>query len=111
MPTRSGRLREGWPAFADRLLELARGAEAGSDHQLAYVNALCNSVLSDRHTAVLRALLDADPAAQDLAGLEVDTDLRWRIVTALAAAGVDRLRRAADAVHRRRGAARPDSGG
>jgi aminopeptidase N len=79
---------EGWPAFADRLLELARGAEAGSDHQLAYVNALCNSVLSDRHTDVLRALLDADPASQDLAGLDVDTDLRWRIVTALAAAGV-----------------------
>jgi aminopeptidase N len=78
---------EGWPAFADRLLELARGAEAGSDHQLAYVNALCNSVLSDRHTDVLRALLDADRAAQDPAGLEVDTDLRWRIVTALAAAG------------------------
>src|SRR4029078_7752581 len=64
------------------------GAEAGSDHQLAYVNALCNSVLADRHTDVLRALLDADPAAQDLAGLDVDTDLRWRIVTALAAAGV-----------------------
>jgi aminopeptidase N len=79
---------EGWPAFADRLLELARGAEAGSDHQLAYVNALCNSVLADRHTDVLRPLLDADPAAQDLAGLDVDTDLRWRIVTALAAAGV-----------------------
>jgi len=79
---------EGWPAFADRLLELARGAEAGSDHQLAYVNALCNSVLADRDTDVLRALLDADPAAQDLAGLDVDTDLRWRIVTALAAAGV-----------------------
>ena len=81
-------VREGWPAFADRLLELARGAEAGSDHQLAYVNALCNSVLADRHTDVLRALLDADPTAQDLAGLDVDTDLRWRIVTALAAAGV-----------------------
>jgi aminopeptidase N len=79
---------EGWPAFADRLLELARGAEAGSDHQLAYVNALCNSVLSTAHTDVLRALLDGDPAAQGLAGLDVDTDLRWRIVTALAAAGV-----------------------
>jgi aminopeptidase N len=79
---------EGWPAFADRLLELARGAEAGSDHQLAYVNALCNSVLSGRHTDVLAALRDADPASQDLAGLDVDTDLRWRIVTALAAAGL-----------------------
>jgi aminopeptidase N len=78
---------QGWTAFADRLLELARDAEAGSDHQLAYVNALCASVLSDRHTDVLSALLDADPASQDLAGLEVDTDLRWRIVTALTAAG------------------------
>jgi aminopeptidase N len=77
----------GWPAFADRLLELARGAAAGSDHQLAYINALCLSVLSDRHTDVLRALLDDDPAAQGLAGIEVDTDLRWRIVTALAASG------------------------
>ena len=45
------------------------------------------SVLSDRHTEVLAALLDADPATPGLAGLEVDTDLRWRIVTALAAAG------------------------
>ncbi len=79
---------EGWPAFADRLLELARGAEAGSDHQLAFVNALCTSLLSEHHTEVLSALLDGDPAEQDLAGLTVDTDLRWRIVTALAAAGL-----------------------
>jgi aminopeptidase N len=78
---------EGWPAFADRLLELARGAERGSDHQLAYVNALCGSVLSSSHTVVLADLLDRDPADLGLAGLEVDTDLRWRIVTALAGAG------------------------
>ena len=78
---------DGWPAFADRVLELARGAETGSDHQLAFVNALCNSVLSLRHVAVLAALLDTDPAELQLAGLVVDTDLRWRIVTALAASG------------------------
>jgi aminopeptidase N len=36
---------------------------------------------------VLADLLDRDPAELGLAGLEVDTDLRWRIVTALAAAG------------------------
>ncbi|MGV0624652.1 aminopeptidase N [Mycolicibacter minnesotensis] len=77
----------GWPAFADRLLELARGAEPGSDHQLAYVNALCTSVLAERHTAVLGALLDGDPAAVGLSGLTVDTDLRWRIVVALARGG------------------------
>jgi aminopeptidase N len=89
---------EGWPAFADRLLELARDAEPGSDHQLAFVNALCTSALSLRHTAVLAALLDTgdersreeqtDPAAElGLPGLTVDTDLRWRIVVALAAGG------------------------
>jgi len=78
---------QGWPAFADRLLELARAAEAGSDFQLAYVNALCTSALSLRHTAVLAALLDTDPAELELPGLTVDTDLRWRIVTALAAGG------------------------
>ncbi|PJE20257.1 MAG: aminopeptidase N, partial [Mycobacterium sp.] len=77
----------GWPQFADRLLELARGAEPGSDHQLAFVNALCTSVLSPRHVDVLAALLDGDPAGQGLPGLDVDTDLRWRVVTALATAG------------------------
>ncbi|MDT7756723.1 MAG: aminopeptidase [Mycobacterium sp.] len=78
---------QGWPAFADRLLELARGAESGSDHQLALVNALCTSALSLRHTAVLAALLDTDPTELGLPGLAVDTDLRWRLVTALAAGG------------------------
>jgi aminopeptidase N len=78
----------GWPAFADRLLELARGAAPGSDRQLAFVNALCSSVLNPRHVEVLSALLDADPAEHGLPGLVVDTDLRWRIVTALARAGV-----------------------
>jgi aminopeptidase N len=78
---------QGWPAFADRLLELARGAAAGSDHQLAFVNALCSSVLSTPQVVVLADLLDHDPAELGLAGLSIDTDLRWRIVTALAAAG------------------------
>lgn len=77
----------GWPEFADRLLELARGAEPGSDHQLAFVNTLCSSVLSTRHVVMLADLLDHDPAESGLAGLVIDTDLRWRIVTALATAG------------------------
>ena len=110
-PTRTGRAADGWPPFADRLLELARGAEPGSDHQLAYVNALCTSVLSLRHIAVLAALLDTDPAELGLPGLTVDTDLRWRIVTALAARGRHRRRRAGNAVHRRRGRARSDRRG
>ncbi|BBY15060.1 aminopeptidase N [Mycolicibacterium litorale] len=77
----------GWPAFADRLLDLARESAPGSDHQLAFVNALCNSVLSRNHVAVLATLLDNEPAEVNLPGLVLDTDLRWRIVTALAASG------------------------
>jgi aminopeptidase N len=78
---------DGWPQFADRLLELARAAQPGSDHQLAFVNTLSSSVLSARHVDTLAALVNGDPADLGLAGLEIDTDLRWRIVTALAAAG------------------------
>ena len=77
----------GWPAFGDALLDLARESAPGSDHQLAFVNALCTSVLSPNHVAVLATLLDNEPAAVNLAGLVIDTDLRWRIVTALARAG------------------------
>ncbi|MDG4667793.1 aminopeptidase N [Mycobacterium sp. 236(2023)] len=78
----------GWPAFVDALLDLARESQPGSDHQLAFVNAVCTSVLSPNHVAVLSTLLDNEPAAVNLSGLVIDTDLRWRIVTALARAGV-----------------------
>ncbi|MFZ2173724.1 MAG: aminopeptidase N [Rhodococcus sp. (in: high G+C Gram-positive bacteria)] len=77
----------GWPGFANRLLELAREAEPGSDHQLAYVNALTGAQLSPWHTEVLQELLDAAPETVGLPGLAVDTDLRWRIIGALAGAG------------------------
>jgi aminopeptidase N len=80
-------IENGWPAFGDALLDRARESEPGSDHQLAFVNALCTSVLSRDHVAVLATLLDNEPAAVNLPGLVVDTDLRWRIVTALAASG------------------------
>lgn len=78
----------GWAAFGDALLDLARDSSPGSDHQLAYINALCTSVLAPNHIAVLSTLLDNEPAAVNMAGLVIDTDLRWRIVTALARAGV-----------------------
>jgi aminopeptidase N len=81
-------IENGWPAFADALLDLARESAPGSDHQLVFVNALCASVLSPNHVAVLSTLLDNEPAAVNMPGLVIDTDLRWRIVTALAAAGV-----------------------
>ncbi|WP_433194240.1 aminopeptidase N [Nocardia sp. CA-107356] len=77
----------GWTEYANRLLELAREAAPGSDHQLAFVNALTGARLQAWHTEVLRELLDGDPATVGLPGLLVDTDLRWRLVAALAAAG------------------------
>ncbi len=102
---------QGWPAFADRLLELARGAEAGSDHQLAYVNALCTSALSLRHTAVLAALLDTDPAELELPGL----DGRHRSAVAdrhrTGGGRGHRRRRHGDAVHRRGRREGPHRGG
>ncbi|WP_280277295.1 aminopeptidase N, partial [Nocardia wallacei] len=79
--------REGWPGFADRLLELARAAEPGSDHQLAFVNSLTGARLSEQHVEVLRALYEGDPVEAGLPGLVVDTDLRWRLVQALAKSG------------------------
>ena len=79
--------KHGHPALADRLLELARAADAGSDHQLTFTTSLAGSALADRHLDVLRGLLDADPAKQDLEGLTVDTDLRWSLVQGLAAHG------------------------
>nr|WP_223205011.1 aminopeptidase N [Gordonia jinghuaiqii] len=78
----------GRPAFGARMLELARAADAGSDHQLAFVNTWLAGKLDDDQTDVARALLDgADPADHGLGGLAVDTDLRWKLVRALAAAG------------------------
>ena len=80
---------QGWPPFADRLLELARDAEPGSDHQLAFVNALCSSVLqAPPHRGAGRRCWTTRPTRRGWPGLVVDTDLRWRIVTALASAGV-----------------------
>ncbi|HEU5471180.1 MAG TPA: aminopeptidase N [Actinophytocola sp.] len=74
----------GWKMFTDRILELARADEPGSDHQLAFVNALASSALEPDKLTVLRGWLnDTDP----LPGLVVDTDLRWRLVQALVAHG------------------------
>jgi aminopeptidase N len=75
---------DGWPTFTARLLELARAAEPGSDHQLAFVNALSGSVLDEPTLGVLAGWLDG---SEPLDGLKVDTDLRWRLLHALVAHG------------------------
>ena len=75
---------EGWKRFADRVLELARAAEPGSDHQLAFVNSLAGAVLGEEHVRALRGWLDG---SAPLEGLAVDTDLRWQLLQALVAHG------------------------
>ncbi|MBB5153086.1 aminopeptidase N [Saccharopolyspora phatthalungensis] len=75
---------EGWRRFTARLFELARTAAPGSDHQLAFVNSLAGSVLSDGQVAELRGWLDG---SAPLPGLTVDTDLRWQLLQALVAHG------------------------
>ncbi|WP_018335359.1 aminopeptidase N [Actinomycetospora chiangmaiensis] len=75
---------QGWPSFVATLLDLARTAEAGSDHQLAIVNALSGSVLTPEALSALAGWRDG---TAPLEGLTVDTDLRWRLLHALVAHG------------------------
>ena len=74
----------GWPKLTDALVALARAAEPGSDRQLAAVNALAGSVLSDAQLDLVAGWLDGtDP----LPGLKVDTDLAWTLLSAQVAHG------------------------
>ncbi|NMI00259.1 aminopeptidase N [Pseudonocardia acidicola] len=74
----------GWPLLVDALRFRLDTAKPGSDAQLATVNALAGSVL-DRATLdrMKGWLLDVDVPE----GLTMDTDLRWRLLQALAAHG------------------------
>ncbi|KNX36718.1 aminopeptidase N [Luteipulveratus halotolerans] len=63
---------------------LAVSAAPGSDAQLQLVQAFAAEASSDEDAAYLRALLDG---TSTLAGLEVDTEMRWTLLTALAATG------------------------
>jgi aminopeptidase N len=76
--------KKGWPAYRARLLRLARSAEPGSDHQLAFVNAMVSAVLGADELSALRGWLTG---TRPLPGLDVDTDLRWRLLFALVAHG------------------------
>ncbi|WP_067461121.1 aminopeptidase N [Actinomadura macra] len=75
---------EGLGLMADALSTLAREAEAGSDFQLAYVQAFAASAVSEEHLAFVRGLLDG---SDTLDGLKVDTDLRWALLRRLVVTG------------------------
>jgi aminopeptidase N len=75
---------EAMQTLADAILEGTRGAESGSDHQLAWARAFVSAAHSEEHLAIVRGLLDGE---NPFGGLVVDTELRWHIVRSLAAAG------------------------
>jgi aminopeptidase N len=66
------------------LRELALAAEGGSDHQLTFVRSYAGAARSEEALAFVEALLDG---TEQLDGLAVDQDLRWSLITSLAAAG------------------------
>jgi aminopeptidase N len=64
------------------LRELALAAEPGSDQQLTFVRSYASTAHSEQALADLEALLDGTLV---LDGLAVDQDLRWSLITGLAA--------------------------
>jgi aminopeptidase N len=79
-PRHRDRLREQLATRAEAALD---AAEPGSDVQLAWARTLISTAAGER-LAWVRALLDG---SVEVAGLVVDTDLRWHLVAILAAAG------------------------
>ena len=73
---------EGNDLVADAFLAGARTAEPGSDAQLAFIQALAKVTLNDAAADFFREVLDGA-----VAGLTVDSDLRWWALTALIARG------------------------
>ncbi len=71
-------------AWERGLRDLLGAAEPGSDHQLTFARSYAATAHSDAALADLTAMLDGSLVLDDLA---VDQDLRWVLVTALAAAG------------------------
>lgn len=71
-------------AAADRLWGLVAEAEDGSDNQLQFVKAFA---LHARTTAQLDRLAALVDGTRTVPGLDLTTDLRWELLTALVAAG------------------------
>ncbi|MER1996413.1 MAG: aminopeptidase N [Arthrobacter sp.] len=71
-------------AAADSLWDLARAAAPGSDSQLQFVKAFAAHSQTPEQLDAVAALLSGDLVLQDL---EVGSDLRWELLTALVAGG------------------------
>jgi aminopeptidase N len=70
--------------LADGLLALARAAEPGSDGQFQLASTFARVARTPAQLDAVRGLADGTAA---LAGLEVDTDLSWRLLIALVSGG------------------------
>ena len=79
------------------LRRLAEAAEPGSDAQLQLVTAFATLQSGGEDAAFLRGLLDG---SETLDGLAVDTEMRWTLLTSLAASG-DATAEDIDAEHER----------
>ncbi|MET1033839.1 MAG: aminopeptidase N [Arthrobacter sp.] len=104
--------------LADRLVELMRAADPGSDHQLAFARTLARLARGGGGEDAVAGLLDG---SAPVPGLAVDEELRWALLQALAARGLagrkrldDELGSAPSAVaavgHALAQASRPDAG-
>jgi aminopeptidase N len=70
--------------IAAALLEFARRAEPGSDHQLAFARSFISSAGTKDELTILTGLLDGSVVWP---GLAVDTDLRWSLIQRLVTVG------------------------
>jgi aminopeptidase N len=80
-PARRTELRRRWE---EGLSAMVDSAEPGSDHQLSLIRAFAAAAHTD---AALDRVARLYAGTEQLAGLEVDTDLRWTLLTSLTAAG------------------------
>ncbi|MHA7278597.1 aminopeptidase N [Arthrobacter sp. MDT2-2] len=71
-------------AAADRLLELALAADAGSDAQLQFTKAFSGHARTASQLDTVEAMLDGRRVPE---GITVDQDLRWELLTSLVVGG------------------------
>jgi aminopeptidase N len=67
-------------AVGDKLWELAKDAEPGSDAQFQFVKFFANIASTSEHVATMSGLLHG---SAPLEGLEIDTDLGWELLEGL----------------------------
>jgi aminopeptidase N len=75
---------DGWKLFTTKVFEFVAAAKPGSDHQLAFVNAISASVLTKEQLVTVDRWLSG---SEKIDGLDIDVDLRWRLLQTLVAHG------------------------